>query len=654
MAQAKPAEEPNEQDDNKRALQRFYNVSKGRRASRDARPPPTEARPACEGDECLVQQSAAPERVLSLLRSGGKQKFDKRGGPVAMWNELTEVKTMAVVPGMDVVCTAGGVPHSITVRRVDEKVDDEEADCCGCFGWMSSNKHQTNPYAPQEELYVARREHRLTGHKKEIIDLQVSLDEGARFLFSAGRDGRCIVWDTATWEKRTQRVTDRVGDVASLARGHVGLTCVAPMRGASHHVCLASEDHRLRMWDLAANKTVLKFSDTNAAMSIVAAQPHLIYTGDREGHIRLWDTRTGQAEGLLASHTAQVGYLKYDEDRDHLFSSSFDATVKKWATPSSSPADAEVTFRGHRGIVRDFAVHNGHLYSCSINSTVRIWHLHTAENVSTLLLSSWPNAIRSLNNDLLALGLDGGVVTLWRQFEASTEPASPQRHSHHLPCPASVQGMEAANLMQHTYVLARAAAPNDTQQRYAIRRTDQAGLPSVEAAIEAELRCFETDESRRRVSVSLLKKGTGTLASTHLPPERVCSTDLLEMPEEGTREERRASVQFQLDHESRESSQPPSPPSPLASPSLHPSELSFVSGQSDQDPEKKALRAKIMKLRDALNEMRAEKDRLALVGPRRPVDREARPLMRPHTPFGDTFPDEASQSVSISHTPLFN
>ena len=245
-----------------------------------------------------------------------------------------------------------------------------------------------------------------------------------------------------------------------------------------------------------------------------------------------------------------------------------------------------MTYRGHRGIVRKFETHAGCMYSCSINGTVRVWNIASGENVSTLLLSSWPNVIRILSSEVLAVGHEGNTVTLWRPY------TGPGRRVDK-PCPASADTLRATNLYNETYVLARAAAPLDTQQKYVYKRVGAAGLKGVRREIEEELHTADIEETKRRT--------TGVLKRPSVVPEkeekekekekeRTQSVDLLPFGEgSGEQQHRRVSVQFSLAGETNDDNDdvplcvvmPPSPsrsPEPLevAVPSPAPSVLSDV------------------------------------------------------------------------------
>ena len=280
-----------------------------RRESTPAAQPPPQPLPPCKSDACLAQDTTNPQRVLSLLR-GGRTK-DKRNVAVGSWDEEGEVRALETFPMSATIATAGGASLKISVRKLKPASDTAHTPSCfsSCFCAGPSRAKALRYERGGEEVYGTSKIACLAGHKKEIVDLQRSLS--GRFLFSGGRDGRCVVWNTETWTKEVQLGRSGVLS-AKAAQSEAALFGVAPMRDVENEVCIASEDNRMRVFDIERNKCILKVSDTTAAVSITPGTHNTFFTGGRTGLVKLWDTRVGKEVACIVAHSALVSCVKYD------------------------------------------------------------------------------------------------------------------------------------------------------------------------------------------------------------------------------------------------------------------------------------------------------------------------------------------------------
>ncbi|KZT56318.1 glutathione degradosome [Calocera cornea HHB12733] len=69
----------------------------------------------------------------------------------------------------------------------------------------------------------------------------------------------------------------------------------------------------------------------------LAADDEHIFSGTQENHVYVWDRKTLQQEEVLRGHTGSVLALVVAEERQWLFSSAADSTVRIWSTETLTP-----------------------------------------------------------------------------------------------------------------------------------------------------------------------------------------------------------------------------------------------------------------------------------------------------------------------------
>jgi RNA polymerase sigma factor (sigma-70 family) len=70
--------------------------------------------------------------------------------------------------------------------------------------------------------------------------------------------------------------------------------------------------------------------------------------GDRDGKVRLFDGRSGEAKGVLEDHSESVGGVAFSADAKKVFSASVDRTVKIWDVAKGKLLR---TLEGHKGAI---------------------------------------------------------------------------------------------------------------------------------------------------------------------------------------------------------------------------------------------------------------------------------------------------------------
>ncbi len=161
-------------------------------------------------------------------------------------------------------------------------------------------------------------------------------------------------------------------DKRTLARcGPDGLKLYnTPIAGSA----VAVNSHRLLVPTPAANTTSGSRLDARFTCAAFSRDGKTIFTGGRDGLIRLWDPDTGQSLGTFKGHNGAVKSLVFNPAGNQLVSASSDYTVRVW------PFDIVLQARdvtGHLGSIWSaaFSPDGSRLVSASADKTVKIWDL---------------------------------------------------------------------------------------------------------------------------------------------------------------------------------------------------------------------------------------------------------------------------------------
>jgi len=158
----------------------------------------------------------------------------------------------------------------------------------------------------------------LQGHKGWVEALVFTPDN--KGLFSASTDKSIIYWDLITGAK-TVFITMETTKVRCLA--------VAP---AGHFMFGGTDDGQIIRWNLDTKEATVVFkSDNNAiyAVSINSSGSRIAFV-DRNGALRLVDTKTNGILKVVPAHSTRSLDVKFSPDDRQIATSSMDKTVKIW------------------------------------------------------------------------------------------------------------------------------------------------------------------------------------------------------------------------------------------------------------------------------------------------------------------------------------
>lgn len=173
--------------------------------------------------------------------------------------------------------------------------------------------------------------------------------------------------------------------------GHAGSVESVAFSPDGRWALSGSEDHTLRLWEVATGREVRTFAGHIGGVGAVAFSPDgkWILSGGTDGTLKLWDVATGRERRSFAGRTTGTGHagavwsVAFSPDGQSALSGSEDRTLRFWDV--STGVERRV-LSGHAGPVRSVAFSpNGELaLSGSDDGTLRIWNVAAERQLRTL------------------------------------------------------------------------------------------------------------------------------------------------------------------------------------------------------------------------------------------------------------------------------
>ncbi|KAL0434748.1 UNVERIFIED_CONTAM: Zinc finger CCCH domain-containing protein 17 [Sesamum radiatum] len=303
------------------------------------------------------------------------------------------------------------------VRTEPEKLTTQEAQPKQCKYWVTGNcVHEDkckdlHSWFSGSGFTLLRK---LEGHTKAITG--ISLPSGSDKLYSCSKDKSIRAWDSHTGQCAGSVITDgeagclisqgpwllvglqtalkawKLQTQADFSFGLLpGLVCSMVLD--DDKLFAGMEDGSLLMWKLNLETVTLEAAEKRkehdgAICSLVLGSNNRLYSGSRDGTIRVWDRQNLQCLHTLYGHTRDVmALICWD---NYLLSASLDNTLKIWAATESGSIEVihEIkedcvwdrqnlqclhTLYGHTRDVMALICWDNYLLSASLDNTLKIW-----------------------------------------------------------------------------------------------------------------------------------------------------------------------------------------------------------------------------------------------------------------------------------------
>ncbi|CAG8533752.1 10932_t:CDS:2 [Paraglomus occultum] len=141
-----------------------------------------------------------------------------------------------------------------------------------------------------------------------------------------------------------------------------------------------SYDRTVRVWDLYTGRLIRVLTGHSQGVRTLQFDKKILITGSMDATLRVWDYHTGQCIRRLTGHTGTVVSLHFD-DKKRVASGSADHTIRVWDFIMGTC----FTLTGHCDWVNSVKLYENLLFSCSDDTSIRIWDLETRTCVRTLV-----------------------------------------------------------------------------------------------------------------------------------------------------------------------------------------------------------------------------------------------------------------------------
>lgn len=188
-------------------------------------------------------------------------------------------------------------------------------------------------------------------------------------------------------------------------------------------IASGSEDHRVRVWQVATGRLLRRLEGHSSAVTAVAFSPdgNALASASNDRTVRLWDAHSGRLLRTLQGHVYHVYAVAFDAQGRWLATASWDRTIQLW---DARRGVVVRKLRGHGAPIRaiDFSRDGKRLASGADDHTVRLWSVDTGAQLRSLAGHTGPvTAVRFRpDGKWLFSGSADQTVRMWRLPDGAT------------------------------------------------------------------------------------------------------------------------------------------------------------------------------------------------------------------------------------------
>jgi len=148
------------------------------------------------------------------------------------------------------------------------------------------------------------------------------------------------------------------------------------------HLYTGSVDGTARRWETSTGECIMTYENEGHSISCIHHEGKFLWTAGASFNntIRKWDVRFGKQLNIIEKSAGghRMGVTVLQTDEEHLYSASYDGTVKSWTIGDSQYVN---TYQGHeaRAKIKAMSVGKDKIATGATDQTVRIFNKATCE-----------------------------------------------------------------------------------------------------------------------------------------------------------------------------------------------------------------------------------------------------------------------------------
>jgi WD40 repeat protein len=245
-----------------------------------------------------------------------------------------------------------------------------------------------------------------SGHQNLVLSVSISRDGG--LIASGGSDNKALIWDFPS-----------SGPLRAIAKTEGARVLAVSPDGTK--LAGGDKDGHVKIWNSADGKELFKLEGHRGPITGLTFSGNgqlLVSCGD-DKTLRFWNPANGQSLGVVGAHPAAVRGLAVSPNNNAVYSAGADGTLKFWALP---PVASKAVGAAHGDAVTALALSNdgNSLVSASADKTVRLTNAANGQLIRDFkgATAGVESVALSPNGALIAAGTADKRLLLWQTADA--------------------------------------------------------------------------------------------------------------------------------------------------------------------------------------------------------------------------------------------
>ena len=250
-------------------------------------------------------------------------------------------------------------------------------------------------------------------HSEQIRSIQVI--ENFNKLISTSADSTIKIWNFETGEC-LKTLNDHKNVVTSI------------LMITNNKFVSSSADTTIKIWDLISYECLNTLTIKTGVYSLSLLPNNEIACGCLDGSIHIWNLENSIEVKTFKAHNDWIPILiLFEKVKLISCSGEKDKTIKIW---NSVTFECIRIFEGHSdGIYHIELTLDGNLFSGSLDKTVKLWQIETGKLLKSIAFEHQVNCVKTLNEDLIAIGLQNGEIKLYDLSKGETIKTIPAHNT---------------------------------------------------------------------------------------------------------------------------------------------------------------------------------------------------------------------------------